>query len=103
MRPRGEVRAALSGAALAWAREQQQAQPDQVKGVTWRQLAELACVGYAAARATVKNMVNAGELLPSGEMPVPGSRRPMATYLPANMQPPAAAGLDDVLHGWGRG
>ena len=100
MRPRGEIRAALSGAAEAWAIKQAEAEVKQ--GVTWRQLAEMACVGYAVARCTVKNMVYGGELKPCGQVRVPGSKRPMAAYWPADTAPTASAGLDDVLNAWGR-
>lgn len=104
MRPRGEVRAALSGAAEQWAIEQAKAnvEPDKLRGITWRQLAELACVGYAAAHHTVKTMVKARELVPKEPVRVPGSRRPMTAYLPAHMLMPSEQnGLDAVMRGWG--
>lgn len=84
MRPRGEIRAALADAAQQLAC-QQVSGTGQLKGVTWRQLARAACVGFDFARATVKNMVTSGELVPVGEEREPGSRRPMVTYAPASM------------------
>lgn len=99
MRPRGEIRSVLASTADEWARTHIDAE-GQPQGVTWRQLAELACVGYALARATVKNMVTAGELVPAGMVSVPGSRRRMAAYVPARLQREAPANLGDVLRGW---
>jgi hypothetical protein len=83
MRPRGEIRAALADAAQQIV--DQQVSEGEVKGVTWRQLARAACVGFEFARATVKNMVTAGELVPVGEEREPGSRRPLVTYAPASI------------------
>lgn len=75
MRPRGEIRQALHQAAHELAQAQ--------GGATWRTLAERACVGYAAARRTVRNMAQAGHLQPVGEERAPHSRRPMVRYAPA--------------------
>jgi hypothetical protein len=58
-------------------------------GATWRDLAEVTCVGYSAARETVRNMVAAGELIVIGSRPVEGARRPMSLYAP---RPAAPAG-----------
>lgn len=53
-RPRGEVRLALAVAAAELTREN--------GGATWREMAIRACVGFAAARDTTRNMARAGEL-----------------------------------------
>lgn len=99
MRPRGEIRAVLASTADEWARTHLDDE-GRPQGLTWRQLAELACVGYALARATVKNMVTAGELVPAGAVAVPGSKRLMAAYVPAHMQAREPANLCDVMRGW---
>jgi hypothetical protein len=101
MRPRGEIRATLQATADEWVANQG-LPADEVQGVTWRKLCELACVGYALGRATVKNMVQAGELVPRGEVAVPGSRRRMVAYVPGHVACAEPADLVDVLHGWGR-
>lgn len=69
MRPRGEIRAALALAV--------DAMPAPEQGATWRDLAQLACVGLAAARRTVDNMVTAGELIVVGHRRTPHACRPM--------------------------
>lgn len=45
MRPRGEIRAALASAAEAYARAHVD-EHGRPCGLTWRQLARLACVGF---------------------------------------------------------
>lgn len=98
MRPRGEIRQALGSAAQALAAE--------AGGGTWRDLGRAACVGWTAARETVKNMASAGELVPVGTVRVKGARRPMVRYAPAGAQagswvsPDAAGALDAALRGW---
>jgi hypothetical protein len=94
MRPRGEIRQVLSDAARQLYQEQ--------GGATFRELAQLSCVGFSAANTTVKNMRTAGELRPVGTVNVPGSKRPMVRYAPANdsawiTQP---LGLGDVMSRW---
>lgn len=74
MRPRGEIRAAVD-AVISTAVPV--AAPGQAVGVTWRDVAELACVGFDAARRTVDNIVAAGELIVVGHRRVPGVNRPM--------------------------
>lgn len=69
MRPRGEIRAALALAVDTL--------PAQAQGATWRDLAQLACVGLSAARKTVENMVDAGELIVVGHRRTPHASRPM--------------------------
>lgn len=77
MRPRGEIRVALSAAALALA------PVAEARGVTYLELAATAQVGYQAARAATKDMVKAGELVPVGFRQVPGIKRPLRTYVAA--------------------
>ena len=69
MRPRGEIRAALALAVDAL--------PSTAPSATWRDLAQLACVGFDAARRTVDNMVTAGELIVVGHRRTPHACRPM--------------------------
>jgi hypothetical protein len=96
MRPRGEIRQALRAAFEKLAPEP----------ATWREVACVACVGYAAARMTVRGMVRSRELVqvdPPQRMA--HSRRPMHRYqLAAPVAEQAAPqGLDvlgNVLHGW---
>lgn len=86
MRPRGQIRQALGDAAPRLAQQ-------HPAGITWRQLAEAACVGYQAARRTVCEMRRAGELEPTGDVVrLPHSRRPLALYVPT-------AGTDTAAHG----
>lgn len=95
MRPRGEIRQAIGGAAKALADEQGSA--------TWRELAQRACVGFDAARRTVENMARGGELEVAGSVRVEGSRRPMARYAPrTNWATATTGGLGDVMRAWGR-
>ena len=54
-RPAGEIRQALRTAAEALAELQ--------GGCAWRDAAQTACVGFAAARQTMENMERAGELV----------------------------------------
>lgn len=77
MRPRGEIRAALSAAALSLA------PVADAQGVTYLDLAATAKVGFEAARNTTKDMVKAGELVPVGFRQVPGIKRPLRTYVAA--------------------
>ena len=74
MRPAGEIRQALSQAAHDLANER--------GGATWRDLAERAGVGYAAARNTVVNMERAGVLERVGFDKREHSNRWMSLYVP---------------------
>lgn len=76
MRPRGEIRAALSRAAVTLANEVD-------AGFTYLDLAIRGQVGFDAARQTTKDMVKAGELSPVGTRHVSGRKRPLRTYVPA--------------------
>lgn len=92
MRPRGEIREALARAACG-------ATP-----MTYIDLAQAACVGYDAARATAYNMVASGDLVPVGTRRVPGIKRPLRTYVHSSraLARPADAGLQlaGALRGW---
>lgn len=90
MRPRGEVRMALAGAAARFE-----------SGATWRELARSACVGWDAARETVRSMARGGELVVIGQHAAPHSRRPMQLYALAQSMPtePASAAVE-VAASW---
>jgi len=96
MRPRGEIRAALSAAALAMS------PVAEARGITYLELAVTAQVGFELARTTVKDMVKAGELVPVGDRQVPGIKRPLRTYTvrQAANDASAAIPLDRALRGW---
>ena len=74
VRPPGEVRQALLQAATQLNREHD--------GVTWRDMAETAGVGYLVACRTVKNMERAGVLESIGVDKRAHSRRWMKLYAP---------------------
>jgi len=93
MRPPGEIRQALGAAAQGLANER--------GGATWRDLAELAGVGYQAARRTVENMHRSGELQSVGSEKRPHSRKWMTLYAPAASACPApCAALASVMRAW---
>lgn len=97
MRPRGEIRAALSAAALAMS------PVAEARGVTYLELAATAQVGYDVARNTVKDMVKAGELVPTERTrQVPGIKRPLRTYTVRQAANDSSADipLDRALRGW---
>jgi hypothetical protein len=93
MRPRGEVREKLAEAARALVAERQ-------TPVTWRDLAEHACVGYDLARRTVTNMASAGELERVGT--VATGRRPQVTFAPPRPapEPTPHVPLQAAVSGW---
>lgn len=94
-RPRGEIREALFSAALSLR--------DECGHFTWVDLAEKAQVGYGAARSTVKNMVNAGELMRVGVQKPAGSRVWVQTFEVAPDRTPASqaeADLSAVVRTW---
>jgi hypothetical protein len=95
-RPRGEINAALLQAVQALQTPEQ--------GPTLRELAERACVGVTAAKATAANMVRAGLLVIVRTRRVPHRARPVAEYgIPpddaAATVPPAAL-LSQTLAAW---
>lgn len=94
MRPRGEIRSALSMAALELHVER--------GGGTWRDMAARACVGFDAARRTVENMARSGELIPASTRRVEGIRRPMVVYAPVISCEPRSDGaeLERVMSTW---
>jgi len=106
MRPAGDIRQALRQAAERLAQQQD--------GVTWRELAEAAQVGYTAARATVDNMARAGELPVIGQakrahsrrwMTLYGAPQPGSTGRPGGWTHGATSGLDALqvaVQGWRR-
>lgn len=84
MRPRGEIRAALSAAALTLCPvPEAMGTTDAEVGVTYLDLAATAKVGFEVARTTTKDMVKAGELVPVGFRQVSGIKRPLRTYVAA--------------------
>lgn len=96
-RPRGAERMALREAART---KQQQG----IEGATWRELAEMAQVGFQAAKRTCWNMVMAGELVVVRHEPRPGSNKPQAIFMlvdTAEPRPDAGAELQSILSGWG--
>lgn len=94
MRPRGEVRTALSEAARALQAE--------CGAATWRDMAARAGVGYQAARRTVENMERSGDLDKVGFEKRAHSRRWMALYVPCGVAAtmPGPQALDSVLRSW---
>jgi hypothetical protein len=100
MRPAGEIRRALRDAAWSLAVERAST---PLAGGHWRELAQRSCVGFGAARETVKNMARAGELQAVGAVRVPGARRPMTVYAPqAERSAPAPQALDSLMRAWAR-
>lgn len=106
MRPAGDVRRALRQAA----QQLGGLQPDgKLRRFNWRQLAEVAKVGWAVARKTVQHMEAAGELVCVDTGKVPGSRRPMNLYVPAELvadaarQAGQASAMASVMATWARG
>ena len=94
MRPRGDVRAAMMGAARSLAGE-------GVAGMTYRDLAARGCVGFDAASVTIKNMAKAGELVGVGTRQVPGIRRPLRTYrLGDGQRVQSGHHLAEAMRGW---
>lgn len=97
MRPRADIRQALATAA-------QELPPRLGRGATWRELAQHARVGFAAAKANVHRMARSGELEQAGTVETPTSRRPMTAFVPAQQVERSCpvATLDVLLRGWQR-
>jgi hypothetical protein len=93
MRPRGEIRQALTSAALHLVAE---------RGCfTGRDVAHAAQVAMEKARLTLKDMVRAGELVVVGETTLPGICRPMNVYAqPTDASPANGAELFRVVQRW---
>lgn len=95
MRPAGEVRMALFNACAELA--------TPAHAPTLRELATRACVGFDAARSTVREMKRAGQIRQARERRVDYRNRPVAEYEPA-MPVGGGAGFVDlgsVLRVWG--
>lgn len=98
MRPAGEIRQALLTSAV------QLAQPHQAP--TLAELAAHAGVGYLAARRTVDNLKRCGALEIARLRRVDYRNRPVAEYVPAQLQADESANsapfvdLARVLGGW---
>lgn len=87
-RPAGEIRQALAEAAVQLVTERGLVVDGvAVDGVTWRDMAAAAQVGWDTARRTVCNMARAGDLARIGQHRPAGSRRWMAVYAPAQLLP----------------
>lgn len=97
MRPAGEVRVALFRACS------QLATPD--RSPTLREMAMRACVGFDAARSTVRDMARAGQIRQVRERRVDYRNRPVAEYAPTAPVPiavqPDDVDLSSVLRVWG--
>lgn len=96
MRPRSEMRQALTTAARQIATE-------RGTGFTWRDVARRAQVGWEAARVGVKVMARDGELQRIGSARQPQARRPMTLFALAS--PPSGDGttaLDTIMRTWAR-
>lgn len=90
MRPRGEVRQAMVSAAEALVQER--------GSFTGRDVAVQAQAGWDAARRTLQNMVNAGELVVVGTAKAPGVSRPLNLYTrPQPDQRTAAESAADLV------
>jgi len=75
----------------------------ELRGGTFRELAQRACVGFKAAREAVNNMYSSGELIPVGAVKVPTSKRPLVRYVPAQQAAwDACTNLGQVLSTWNR-
>lgn len=94
MRPQGEVRQALAGAAVELQRE--------AGAASWRDMAERAGVGFHAAKVTVNNMVRAGELKPVGAEKRAHSNRWVRLYEPGQnfAAGTTGPGLAEVTRSW---
>ena len=97
-RPVGEIRQALRVAAVALAERQ--------GGCTWRDAAQVACVGFSVARQTMRDMEVSGELVRVETRRTHGMGRPMVVYAPRRSSANWVMGgpsLASVLGGWVRG
>lgn len=91
MRPRGEIRAAIAQAFEHLVHERGLVvDGEAVDGVTWRDAAAHAQVGFDAARRAVENMVQAGELVKLGRHKPAGCQHWSGLYVPAPLAPAPA-------------
>lgn len=94
MRPRGEIRAAMADAFAVLLRERGLlVEGVAVDGVSCRDAAAVAQVGFDAARRTVENMVRAGELVRISSVKRAGSQHWEGLYVPANLLPDRPCGV----------
>lgn len=95
MRPAGEVRLALLNACNQLATAE--------RGPTLREMAVRACVGFDAARSTVRDMKRSGQIHQVRERRVAYRNRPVAEYMPAQREAGAGGFVDlaAVLQVWG--
>ena len=99
-RPQGEVRRALAEAACRLlARRELVVDGTAVDGVTWKDMAAEAQVGWDVARRTVCNMARAGELSRLGAVKSAGSERWMSIYAPATLVD-SAADVGSITQAW---
>lgn len=80
MRPAGELRVAILGAARSLA-----SSSPQGRGPSLQEMAEAAGVGYSAAMDTVKNLKRAGALCITHRRKVSYRNKPVAEYRPADL------------------
>lgn len=92
MRPAGEIRVALLGAA------RELFTPDRAP--TLAEMAQHAQVGMADATSTVKNMKRHGALRLVRERRVTYRNRPVAEYAPADLVVEEGAGFVDLASVW---
>jgi hypothetical protein len=90
MRPRGEIREAMADAFLRLVLERGLVVDGvAVDGVTSREAATAARVGFDLARRTTENMLQAGELVRVGRVKPAGSQHWSGLYAPASFAAPA--------------
>ncbi|MES2959785.1 MAG: hypothetical protein V4792_16470 [Pseudomonadota bacterium] len=98
MRPRGEIREALASAVTELLFRSSECTAFANPGVTWRDAALRAQVGFDAARQTMRNMARDGELVPVGTARVDHACRPMVLYAPASEAMRCAAATLELSH-----
>lgn len=108
MRPAGEVRMALLGAALELVPPEARANP-QAPRPTLREIAHKACVGLDVASTTIKNMTRAGQLQQVRTRQVDYCNKPVAEYEPITAaldldcrQGAGWVDLGRIVGGWAR-
>ncbi|KQV85450.1 hypothetical protein [Rhizobacter sp. Root1221] len=94
MRPRGEIRDALAQAFIRLLSDRGLlVEGVAVDGVSVRESAAAAQVGFDAARRTVENMVRAGQLVRISSVKRAGSQHWEGLYAPAEFVPGHACGV----------
>jgi hypothetical protein len=97
MRPAGEVRQALLQAAIDLATHE----GGELRGATLQEIAHRARVAIGVARRTVDNMRRSGELRSERTREVPYRNRPVAEYVPREVDLPAID-VAGVMSAWAR-